>query len=89
MYQIIKDGSVVAYVEKPYYIRKHSNGCFVKTDEENACGIAICGTPYHLLGRDELDGVAETVAISEVDGGIVIVNQRDNISELIQTVLEG
>lgn len=89
MYRIVKDGSVMAYVEQPHYIRLHTNGCFVKTTEENAQGIAIQSIPYHLLGKEDLPGAVATVAISEVDGGAVLINQQDSINELIQTVLEG
>lgn len=89
MYQIIKDGTVMAYVERPRYIRKHENGAFVETSEAEAQGIAINGTPYQILGRENMPGAEATVGISEVDGGIVMVGQRDSISELIQTVLEG
>lgn len=89
MYRIVRDGAVIAYVEQPYYIRLHTNGCFVKTTEEKAQGIAIQSVPYHLLGKEDLPGAVATVGISEVDGGIVLVNQQDSINELIQTVLEG
>ena len=89
MYQIFKDGRVIAYVEHPNFIRLHDNGSYVPTSENEAQGIALNGTPYQLLGKEELDGALETVGISEVDGGVVIVNQQDSINELIQTVLEG
>ena len=46
MYEIRKDGSVIALTEKPNYIRKHENGCFVLTDEAMAEGVAYNGTPY-------------------------------------------
>lgn len=89
MYQVIKDGAVMAYVQTPNYILCHKNGCFVPAGEENAQGIAIQGVPYHLLGRDELPNAVATVALSKIDGGIVMANQQDNINDLIQAVLEG
>ncbi len=89
MYRIIKDGAVMAYVEQPNYIRLHTNGCYVDVAEEDAQGVAIQSVPYHLLGREELPGAVDTVTISEVDSGTVLVNQQDSINELIQTVLEG
>lgn len=89
MYQVFKEGRVMAYVERPFFIRLHENGSYVPTTEDKAQGIALNGTPYHLLGTPELEGAAATVGISEVDGGMVLVNQQDSINELIQTVLEG
>ena len=54
MYQIIKDNTVMAYVDNPVFIRMHTNGCYVSTTEDEAQGIAIESTPYHILGREEL-----------------------------------
>ena len=89
MYKVIEDGTVMAYVEQPHYIRLHTNGCYVRATEEDAQGIAIQSIPYHLLGREELPGAVATVGISKIDGGMVLVNQQDSLNELIQTVLEG
>lgn len=89
MYQITRDGAVMAYVEKPIFIRLHDNGCYVPTTEQDAQGIAIQSTPYQMFGKEELPGAVGTVIVSEIDGGVVMVNQRDTINELIQTVLEG
>lgn len=88
MYQIIKDGSVFALVESPVYIRLHENGCYVQTTFDQAQGISIQGTPYQLLGRDSIGTDLETVGISELDGGSVVIAQQNNINELIRTMLE-
>lgn len=89
MYQVFKGEKVVAYVERPNFIRLHENGSYVLTSEVEAQGIALNGNPYQLLGRETLEGAMETVGISEVDGGMVVINQQDGINALIQTVLEG
>lgn len=89
MYQVIKDNAVMAYVGDPVFIRIHTNGCYVAATEDEAQGIAIQSTPYHILGREELPGAVATVMIVKIDGGVVIANQQDSINELIQTVLEG
>ena len=46
MYKIITNTGETYLTEKPNFIRKHENGCFVLTDEETAEGVAYSGTPY-------------------------------------------
>ena len=45
MYQVIKDNTVMAYVDDPIFIRMHTNGCYVAVTEDEAQGIAIQSTP--------------------------------------------
>lgn len=70
MYQIINTGTgaVLAMTERPNYITRADNGCFVLCRPEEATGIAWEGIPYALLGQ-ELEGASGTVLLSEVDGG--------------------
>ena len=46
MYKIITNTGETHLTEKPNFIRKHKNGCFVLTDEAMAEGMAYNGTPY-------------------------------------------
>ena len=46
MYKIITNTGEMHLTEKPNFIRKHENGCFVLTDEVMAEGLAYNGTPY-------------------------------------------
>ena len=46
MYKIITNTGETHLTEKPNFIRKHENGCFVLTDEAMAEGVAYHGTPY-------------------------------------------
>lgn len=46
MYKIITNIGETHLTEKPNFIRKHENGCFVLTDEAMAEGVAYNGTPY-------------------------------------------
>ena len=46
MYKIIANTGETFLTEKPNFIRKHKNGCFVLTDEATAEGVAYNGTPY-------------------------------------------
>lgn len=61
MYKIITpDGKFLT--EKPNFIRKHSNNCFILTERSKAEGIAYHGTPYMF---------ADGAMCYEVDGGDV------------------
>ena len=57
MYKIINtnNGEFLGYTEKPIWIRKHKNGCFVQTEHKNAQGIAFQSTPYSIGGLDGFD----------------------------------
>ena len=46
MYKIITNTGETHLTEKPNFIRKHENGCFVLTDKARAEGVACNGTPY-------------------------------------------
>ena len=46
MYKIITHTGKIHLTEKPNFICKHSNGCFVLTDKDNAEGVAYQGMPY-------------------------------------------
>lgn len=89
MYQIIKDNAVMCYVDDPVFIRLHENGCYVAATEDEAQGISIQSTPYHILGREELPGAVATVVISKIDGGILAAEQKRVIDGLIVNILEG
>ena len=69
MFRIIKDGASLGLTEKLNYIMQAENGCYVLCPEQNASGIVFEGTPYHLLGRDSLEGL-ETVSLEETDAGV-------------------
>ena len=70
MYKIITHTGETHLTEKPNFIRKHENGCFVLTDEATAEGIAYNGTPY--LFKDgntvtEVDIGADLLASQETE----------------------
>lgn len=69
MYKIIKDNTILAIVGTPTWVRKQDNGCYGLTMEDDAQGVALNGTVYHVNGHPELDG-AETVSVVEVDDGL-------------------
>lgn len=89
MFQIIQDGTTLALTDELRFVKKHDNGCFIQTKEEDAQGIVLNGKVYHLLGCEEIEGVADTVGFSKVDGGEFIIHQQGTLDNLIVTMLEG
>jgi hypothetical protein len=66
MYKLITpDGEFLT--EKPNFIRKHSNNCFILTERSKAEGIAYHGTPYMF---------ADGAMCYEVDSGEDIQNSK-------------
>lgn len=63
MYKITKQGEVIACLDSLTYIKKAANGCYVLSDQEDAQGIVVHGTPYTLLGRTPMDGLEEVMAV--------------------------
>ena len=87
MYEIRKDGGVIALTEKPNYIRRHADGFYILCKEEDAQGVAVDGTPYHLFGRAYMDGL-ETVVLAETDAGRVLKEQETVNSIAFVTLAE-
>ena len=74
MYKIITHTGETYLTEKPNFIRKHKNGCFVLTDEATSEGVAYHGTPY--LFKDG-------AMCCEVDGGNVIEETQGYLDALL------
>ena len=72
MYKIITHTHETHLTEKPNFIRKHENGCFVLTDEATAEGVAYNGTPYLF---------ADGVICYEVDKGADILETETTVSD--------
>ena len=72
MYKIITHTGETHLTEKPNFIRKHENGCFVLTDEATAEGVAHHGTPY--LFKDG-------AICYEVDKGADILETEKTVSD--------
>lgn len=72
MFRIINiNGAVLGNTDTVNYIRVAKNGCFVPTNKKNAIGVAYKGTPYNLLGFQNIEG-ADTVIVVDVDSGTAI-----------------
>ena len=71
MYEIRKDGAVLALAEKPTYIYLHPDGFYALCDEVQAQGIAVSGQAFSLFGREPMAG-CETVLLVETDTGDIL-----------------
>ena len=87
MYEIIKDGAVLALTESPNYIRLHPDGFYILCDQSEAQGVALYGTPYHLFGRTAMEGL-ETVVLAETDTGRILQEQETVNSIAFVTLAE-
>jgi len=65
MYRMFKDETVLATVTNPVWVKKQDNGSYGLCGEQEAQGIVIEGTVYHVEGRDEL-AETESVSVTEI-----------------------
>ena len=87
MYEIRKDGGVIALTEKPNYIRRHANGFYILCEEEDAQGVAVDGTVYRLMGHTGLDELEE-VQLIEKDTGTVLQSSSEAVGIAFVTMTE-
>lgn len=80
MYEIRKDGALLALTEQVNYIRLHADGFYLLCPEAEAQGVAVSGTPYHLMGRDEMPE-CETVVVQEADAGTALQAAQETAAE--------
>ena len=80
MYEIRKDGALLALTEQVNYIRLHPDGFYLLCPEAEAQGVAVSGTPYHLMGRDEMPE-CETVVVQEADAGTALQAAQETAAE--------
>ena len=90
MYRItnINTGVNLGAVDKVVYIRIGESGDFTPTTEAKAIGVALNGVPYNLIGHEDIEG-ADTVVVSEFDGGALVAEQQRIIDSLLFSALEG
>ena len=74
MYKIITNTGETHLTEKPNFICKHENGCFVLTDEATAEGVAYSGTPYLF---------ADGSQVHEVDAGELTTETQSLLDVLL------
>lgn len=90
MYRItnINTGASLGAVDNVVYIKIGKSGDFTPTTENEAIGVALNGVPYNLMGHEEIEG-ADTVVVSEFDGGALVAEQQRIIDNLLISALEG
>ena len=74
MYKIITNTGETYLTEKPNFIRKHENGCFVLTDVNHADGVAYHGTPYLF---------SDGAQVHEVDAGELTTETQSLLDVLL------
>ena len=74
MYKIITNTGETHLTEKPNFIRKHENGCFVLTDVNHAEGVAYHGTPYLF---------SDGAQVCEVDAGELTTETQSLLDVLL------
>ncbi len=90
MYRItnINNGANLGAVDKVTYITIGESGAFAPVPEDEAIGVALNGVAYNLMGYEEIEG-ADTVVVSEFDGGVLVAEQQRIIDSLLISALEG
>lgn len=88
MFRIIKiDGTELGITDSVNYIKIGESGDYATASEQDAIGIAFNSEPYNLPGHEDIEG-ADTVIVSNVNGGNMVYEQRNLIDELIIAALE-
>lgn len=75
MIEIRKNGEQIALTERLNYIYQHEDGFFVLCGEQEAQGVAVDGTPYHLWGKPGMEDF-ETVIVTRKDAGEIVQDAR-------------
>lgn len=78
------NGERLGMTEALTYIKQAENGCYNLCPEPEASGIVYAGTPYHLLGRETPESMAdlETVMVEETDAGPMVAAAHDLSSDI-------
>lgn len=80
MYRIWKETEVLGICEKPCYVKRHPNGCYITSMAEDAEGIVFRGRPYALSAGGM--GDCEAVAIEEIDAGDILDARKASTDEV-------
>lgn len=84
MFEIIKNGAIIATTETPNFIRRHQDGFYILCDRADATGVAVDGVPYALW--DGSLGDCETVTVFEIDGGRLL-REQETVSNIVFVTL--
>ena len=81
MYEVIKNGLIIAVVNDPVWVNKADNGCLILCDEEEATGIVVDSTLYALDIEDPMEGF-DIVSATRIDAGSFAVKTNQNTANL-------
>lgn len=80
MYEVTKDGAVIATVDRLQFVRRQPNGIVINCPEAEAQGICVNDEFYHLPWLPVLPG-AEDVTIEEFDGAAALAAIQEALNE--------
>ena len=69
MYKIYKGGTLFATIGSPVWVKMQENESYGLSDIENAQGIVVDGTVYHVEGLPDLEGVEKVCHSVSQSGG--------------------
>lgn len=81
MYKILYKGEVLAYCEKPNYVKVADNGCYNSCSRDEAIGIAVHSIVYPL----------DQVVVGEADVGVMAENftkQGEDLLDVQELVID-
>lgn len=81
MYTILQNGELLAFCDKPRYVRiKEESGAWVEAEEKDAEAIAINGELYNLIGKNTVAD-APQVVVKNGDAAEYIFGNRAQITQ--------
>lgn len=84
MYRLLdKEQNLIAFIEKPFFIRFQQNGSYGPSSKKDACGVCYNGTVYHIAGKPYMVGDEPDVILDEKDDGEIIRGLISDISDFI------
>lgn len=81
MYKILYKGDILAYCEKPNYVKVADNGCYNSCSRDEAIGIAVHSIVYPL----------DQVVVGEADVGVMAENftkQGEDLLDVQELVID-
>ena len=82
MYEVTKDGQVIATVDRLQFVRQQPNGVVINCAEADAQGICVNDVFYHLPWMPTLPGALD-VTINEFNGAHMIAQSEAAVDELL------
>lgn len=88
MYQIIINGEIKGFCEKPRWIKiKPETGVYIEVKFEDAIGVAFGGVVYNLFGRNEILDTPQAI-VKEIDGAEVVFSDNAKITKQGENIFE-